>query len=70
MSERSITIALFLAGVVAFALLGGWGEHGDHSILPWSVGFLTQAGVVLGFIAQRRGWWSSNRRGLERWQMT
>jgi hypothetical protein len=64
MSDRSITIALFLAGVVAFALLGGWGEHGDHSILPWSVGFLTQAGVVLGFIAQRRGWWSSNRRGL------
>ena len=56
-----ITISLFLSGVVPFTLLGGWGEYGDHHIRPWSVGFLTQAGVVLGFIAQRRGWWSSNR---------
>jgi hypothetical protein len=55
----TIRLTLFLAGIVPFTLLGGWGEYGDHSILPWSVGFLTQAGVVLGFIAQRRGWWSS-----------
>jgi hypothetical protein len=59
--DRIITLSLFLAGVVPFTLLGGWGEYGDHHVLPWSVGFLTQAGVVLGVIAQRRGWWSSNR---------
>jgi len=52
-----IRITLFLAGVVPFTLLGGWGPAGDHSFLPWSVGFLTQTGVVLGFIAQRRRWW-------------
>jgi hypothetical protein len=58
----TLRITLFLAGIAPFTLLGGWGEYGDHSILPWAVGFLTQAGVVLGFIAQRRGWWwSSNR---------
>ena len=57
----TIRLTLFLAGIVPFTLLGGWGEYSDHSILPWSVGFLCQAGVVLGFIVQRRGWWSSNR---------
>ena len=58
MSDRwSIIITLFLAGVVPFTLLGGWGPIGDHSVRPWVVGFGTQAGVVLGFIAQRRGWW-------------
>ena len=56
-----LTITLFLAGVVPFTLLGGWGEYGDHHVLPWSVGFLCQAGVVLAVIAQRKGWWSSNR---------
>ena len=59
--DRITTIVLLAAGLIPFNLLGGWGEYGDHSILPWSVGFLCQAGVVLGFIAQRRGWWSSNR---------
>ena len=49
-------ITLFIAGVVPFTLLGGWGDAGDHSVLPWSVGFLTQASFVLGFVAQRRGW--------------
>jgi hypothetical protein len=53
-----ITVTLFLAGVAPFTLLGGLGAYGDHSIVPWLVGFLTQAGVVLGFIAQRRGWWT------------
>jgi hypothetical protein len=53
-----MTVTLFLAGIVPFTLLGGWGPAGDHSLLPWSAGFLTQAGFVLGFIAQRRGWWS------------
>ena len=48
-------------GIIPFSLFGGWGAYGDHSILPWAVGFLTQAGFVLGYIAQRRGWWSSNR---------
>jgi len=48
-------------GIIPFSLLGGWGAYGDHSILPWAVGFLTHAGFVLGYIAQRRGWWSSNR---------
>jgi hypothetical protein len=52
----TIRITLFLAGVVAFALTGGLTD--DTTILPWSVGFLTQAGFVLGFIAQRRGWWN------------
>ena len=54
--DRIITVTLFLAGIVPFTLLGGWGEYGDNSLLPWSVGFLTQAGVVLGYVAQRRGW--------------
>lgn len=52
----TLTLTLFLAGVVPFSLLGGWGEYGDHSALPWLAGFGSQAGVVLGFIAQRRGW--------------
>jgi len=34
----TIRLTLFLAGIVPFTLLGGWGEYGDHSILPWSVG--------------------------------
>ncbi len=55
--DWTITIALFLAGIVPFTLAGGWGSYGDHSALPWLAGFGTQAGVVLGFIAQRRGWW-------------
>ena len=50
-------ITLFLAGVIAFTLLGGWGDYGDHSILPWTAGFLTQAGVVLGVIGYRQRWW-------------
>ena len=61
MSNDHILISLFAAGLIPFTLLGGWGEYGDHHALPWAVGFLCQAGVVLGFIAQRRGWWSSNR---------
>ena len=28
--NRIITITLFLAGIVPFTLLGGWGEYGDH----------------------------------------
>jgi hypothetical protein len=52
-----IRVSLFASGIVPFTLLGGWGPAGDHSILPWSAGFLTQAGVVIGMIAQRRGWW-------------
>jgi len=55
--RRRITITLLAVGLIPFTLLGGWGEYGDHHILPWSVGFLTQAGFVLGYIAQRRGWW-------------
>ena len=55
--SKIITISLFLAGVIPFTLLGGWGDAGDHSILLWSVGFLTQAGFMLGFIGQRRKWW-------------
>jgi hypothetical protein len=53
----SITISLFLCGFIPCSLLGGLGEYGDHHALPWLVGFGTQAGVVLGMIAQRRGWW-------------
>ena len=56
-NDRIITITLFLAGIVPFTLHGDWGAYGDHHVLPWAVGFLTQAGVVLGYIAQRRGWW-------------
>ena len=54
-----IRITLFLAGVGPFALAGGL--HDDATIWPWTAGFGCQAGVVLGMIAQRRGWWSSNR---------
>jgi len=62
MSDNTIsTVTLLAAGLIPFTLLGGWGEYGDHHVLPWAVGFLCQAGVVLGMIAQRRGWWSSNR---------
>ena len=61
MTDNWIITIIFAAGVVPFTLLGGWGEYGDHHVLPWTAGFLTQAGVVLGFIAQRRGWWNSNR---------
>ncbi len=53
--NRIITITLFLVGIVPFTLAGGL--HDDTTIWPCTVGFLTQAGVVLGFIAQRRGWW-------------
>jgi hypothetical protein len=52
----AIRLTLFLAGVIPFALAGGLSD--DTTILPWSAGFLTQAGVVIGMIAQRRGWWS------------
>ncbi len=63
MSDRwIILITLFLAGVVPFTMLGGWGPVGDHSVVPWAVGFLTQAGVVLGYIAQRHGWWRQSNR--------
>ena len=58
-----VRLSLFASGVVPFTLLGGWGPAGDHQILPWTLGFGTQAGVVLGFIAQRRGWlrrWGTN----------
>lgn len=51
-----IRITLFLSGFVPCALLGGLGEYGDHHALPWLVGFGTQAGVVVGYVAQRRGW--------------
>ena len=61
MTDNWIITIIFAAGVVPFTLLGGWGEYGDYSIWPWSVGFATQAIVVLGFIAQRQGWWNSNR---------
>jgi hypothetical protein len=54
----TIRITLFLAGVIPCIALGGLGEYGDTHALPWLVGFSTQAGFVLGFIAQRRGWWS------------
>jgi hypothetical protein len=54
--SKIITITLLLAGVVPFTLLGGWGPAGDHSLLPWAVGFGTQAGVVLGMIGYRRRW--------------
>jgi hypothetical protein len=54
-----IRITLFLAGVVPFALAGGLTD--DTTVWPWTAGFGCQAGVVLGMIAQRRGWWSSNR---------
>jgi hypothetical protein len=53
--NRIITITLFVAGVVPFALAGGLSD--DASIWPWSAGLLCQAGVVIGFIAQSRGWW-------------
>jgi hypothetical protein len=52
-----IRTVLFVGGLIPFTALDGWGATGDHSMLPWLAGFGTQAGVVLGFIAQRRGWW-------------
>ena len=32
-NDAIITITLFLAGLIPFTLLGGWGECGDHSRL-------------------------------------
>ncbi len=47
MSDKwTIRITLFLAGVVPFTLLGGWGDYGDHSIWPWVAGFGCQAAYV------------------------
>ena len=53
--DRIITITLSLAGVVPFALVGGL--HDDTTVWPWTAGLLCQSGVVIGMIAQRRGWW-------------
>ena len=39
MTDNWIITIIFAAGVVPFTLLGGWGEYGDYSIWPWSVGF-------------------------------
>ena len=55
----TIRITLFLAGVVPFALAGGLQD--DTTIWPWIAGFGCQAGYVLGFIAQRQGWWRSTK---------
>jgi hypothetical protein len=55
-----IRLSLFGAGVIPFALAGGLTD--DTTVWPWSAGFLTQAGFVLGFIAQRRGWWGLTHR--------
>jgi hypothetical protein len=51
----TIRITLFLAGVVPFAIAGGL--HDDTTIWPWSAGLLCQAGFVVGYSGQRRGWW-------------
>ncbi len=53
----ALRLTLFATGIMPFTLLGAWGPAGDHSVMPWAVGFGTQAGVVLGFVAQRQGWW-------------
>ncbi len=66
MSDRSILyVVLFTSGIIPFTLLGGWGPAGDHSVVPWAVGFGCQAGIVLGLIAQRRGWWRQSNRNLK-----
>jgi hypothetical protein len=49
-----IRLTLFAAGVVPFALAGGLSD--DTTLWPWTAGLGCQAGFVLGFIAQRRGW--------------
>jgi hypothetical protein len=46
--------ATLIAGLVPFTLLGGWGEYGDHSIVPWIVGFAGQFGAVAFVIALLR----------------
>ena len=60
--DTIISLSLFLVGFVPCTLLGGLSEYGDTHVLPWLVGFLTQAAVVLGVIGQRRGWWRSSNR--------
>ncbi len=50
---------LMVVGLVPFALLGGLGPAGDHSIVPWAAGFGAQAAVVLGVRAWRR--WRGSR---------
>jgi hypothetical protein len=51
-----IRITLFAAGVIPFVETGGL--HDDATVWPWTAGLLCQAGFVLGYIAQRRRWWS------------
>ena len=53
--DRIITITLFLAGVVPFALAGGLSD--DATLWSWTAGFLRQSGVVFGMIGYRRRWW-------------
>jgi len=53
--DRILTLGLLASGLIPFTLAGGWGPIGDHSFLPWTVGFGTQAGFVIGVIGYRRG---------------
>ena len=50
----AVSCILFALGVIPFTLLGGWGEAGDTSIWPWTAGFGTQAGFVLGYVVTMR----------------
>ena len=59
--DWTIRLSLFAAGVVPFALAGGLSD--DATIWPWTAGLLCQTGYVLGYIAQRRGWWGRAHRG-------
>jgi hypothetical protein len=67
--DRILTIGLLASGLIPFTLLGGWGPIGDHSLLPRTVGFGTQAGFVLGVIGHRRGWWNTSRAALSFWSV-
>jgi DnaJ domain len=58
MSDRWLLATLTAATAIPYALLGGFGPTGDHSILPWGGMFAGWAAWVL--VARwviSRGWW-------------
>ena len=58
MSDRWLLATLAAATAIPYALLGGFGSGGDHSILPW-LGMLAgwAARVLVARWGIRRGWW-------------
>ena len=58
MSDRWLLATLTAATAIPYALLGGFGPTGDHSILPW-LGMLAgwATWMLVARWGIRRGWW-------------